>query len=120
MLCHNAQGEAIKTRKLGAIGVCAALAMALAPALPAQAAVTSASGSLSCPAGQVVWVYVTQQYSAPVKFYSGTALRYTSGYTYNAVNNYGTSSVNWRVESTGNIQTVSDECQSNYNSPPSD
>lgn len=68
---------------------------------------------------------VTQQYSAQVKFYSGTALRYTSGYTYTAVNNYGTSSVNWRVETTGNLQTVSDECRSNYNlvspeGPPSE
>lgn len=125
MLRHEAQGEAMKTRKLGAIGICAALAMSLAPALPAQAAVTSASGYLSCPVGQVVWVYVTQQYSTQVKFYSGTALRHTSSYTYDAVNNYGTRTVNWRVESTGNIQTVSDECRANFNlvtptAPPSE
>jgi hypothetical protein len=121
----DAQGEALKTRKLGAIGAVAALALAMAPAMPAQAAVTGATGTLSCPAGQVVWVYVTQQYSVPVKFYSGTALRYTSGYTNTAVNNYGTSSVNWRVETTGNLQAVSDECRSNYNlvtpeGPPSE
>ena len=73
--------------------------------MPAQAAVTSASGTLSCPVGHVVRVYVTTQYSAPVTFYSGTPKRYTSGYTYNAVFNYGTRTVNWRVETTGNIQT---------------
>jgi len=115
----------LKTRRLGAIGVVAALALAMAPAMPAQAAVTGANGYLSCPAGQVVWVFVTTQYSAQVKFYSGTALRYTSPYTYSAVNNYGTSSVNWRVETTGNLLTVSDECRANYNlvtptSPPSE
>ncbi|WP_400160650.1 hypothetical protein [Arthrobacter sp. BPSS-3] len=115
----------MKTRKLGAIGVVAALALALAPAMPAQAAVTGANGYLSCPAGQVVHVRVTQQYSAQVKFYSGTALRWTSGYVYDTVNNYGTSSVNWRVETTGNLQTVSDYCAPNYNlvtptDPPSE
>ncbi|MGO4493025.1 hypothetical protein AB4Y86_13195 [Arthrobacter sp. 2YAF22_2] len=113
------QGEALKTRKLGAIGVVAALAMA--PAMPAQAAFTGANGSLSCPAGQVVWVFGTQQYSAQVKVSPGTALRYT----YTAVNNYGTSSVNWRVEATRNLQTVGDKCRSDYNlvspeGPPSE
>jgi hypothetical protein len=97
----------------------------MAPAMPALAAVTGANGSLSCPAGQVVWVFGTQQYRAQVKFYPGTALRYTSGYTSTAVNNYGTSSVNWRVEATGNLQTVSDKCRSDYNlvspeGPPSE
>lgn len=125
MLRHEAQGEAMKTRKIGAIGICAALAMSLAPALPAQAAVTSASGYLSCPVGQVVHVRVTQQYSAQVKFYSGTALRWTSGYVYDTVNNYGTRTINWRVETTGNLQTVSDYCAPNYNlvtptDPPSE
>jgi hypothetical protein len=111
----DAQGEALKTRKLGAIGVVAALALAMAPAMPAQAAVTGANGYLSCPVGQVVWVRVTQEFSTQVKFYSGTALRYTSGYTNTAVNNYGTRTVNWRVETTGNLQTVSDYCSANYN-----
>ena len=57
------------------------------------------------PRGSGRAVYVTTQYSAPVTFYSGTPKRYTSGYTYNAVFNYGTRTVNWRVETTGNIQT---------------
>ncbi|MET4097559.1 hypothetical protein ABIB51_004515 [Arthrobacter sp. UYCu712] len=89
------------------------------------AAVTGANGYFSCPVGQVVWVRVTQEFSTQVKFYSGTALRYTSGYTNSAVNNYGTRTVNWRVETTGNLQTVSDYCSANYNlvtppSPPSE
>lgn len=68
---------------------------------------------------------VTQQYSAQVKFYSGTALRWTSGYVYDTVNNYGTRTINWRVETTGNLQTVSDYCAPNYNlvtptDPPSE
>ena len=30
-----------------------------------------------------------------------------------AAHNYGTTTVNWRVETTGNLQTVSDECGNN-------
>lgn len=85
--------------------------------MPAQAAVTSVSGTLSCPVGKVVWVHVVTQNAAPVVFYSGTAKRYTSPSGYDHVNNYRTSSVNWRVESTGNIQTAEDYCQSNVNRP---
>ena len=89
---------------------------------PAQAAVTGASGYLSCPVGQVVHVTMTQEFFSQVKFYSGTALRHTSTYTNTATNN-GTRTVNWRVETTGNLQTVSDFCAPNYNlvtPPPSE
>lgn len=85
--------------------------------MPAQAATTRASGSPSCPTGQVAWVSLTTQYSAPVLFYSGTALRNTDGGGYNHGFNYGTRTVNWRVESSGNIETVSDWCGSNVNRP---
>lgn len=85
--------------------------------MPAQAAVTGANGYLACPVGKTVWVSVVTQYSSPVTFYSGTAKRYTSGYSYTHVFNYGTSTVNWRVETAGGIQTVSDYCGGNVNSP---
>ncbi|WP_307964765.1 hypothetical protein [Sinomonas sp. ASV322] len=81
--------------------------------MPAQAATTSVSGSLSCPSGQVVWVYVTTEYSAPAAFYSGTARRYTDSGGTTHVLNYGTRTVNWRVESDGNILTASDWCGPN-------
>lgn len=82
-----------------------------------------ASGYLSSPVGQVVHVTMTQESFSQVRFYSGTALRQTSTYTNTAVNNYGTRTVNWRVETTGNLQTVSDFCAPNYNlvtPPPSE
>ncbi|WP_415853805.1 hypothetical protein [Sinomonas sp. G460-2] len=78
-----------------------------------QAATSSVSGSLSCPSGQVVWVYVTTEYSAQATFYSGTARRTTDGGGYTHAYNYGTRTANWRVESDGNILTVSDYCGPN-------
>jgi hypothetical protein len=103
----------MKTRKVGAISFCAALALATMSAVPAQAATSSVNGSLSCPSGQVVWVSLTTEYSALATFYSGTAHRYTDGGGYNHAFNYGTRTVNWRVESGGNILTVSDWCGPN-------
>lgn len=94
------------------------MALVTAPAMPAQAATTSVSGSLSCPTGQVVWVSVTTQYSASASFYSGsTTLRYTDSGGYNHVFNYGIRTANWRVESGGNILTVSDWCTGNATRP---
>lgn len=113
----DAQGEALKTRKVGAICIGAAMALVSASALPAQAATTSVSGSPSCPVGQVVWVSVTTQYSASASFNSGSLLRYTDSGGYNHVLNYGTRTANWRVESGGNIQTVSDWCTGNATRP---
>jgi hypothetical protein len=107
------QGDAMKHRKVGAICISAAMALAVASATPAQAATTSASGSLSCPAGLVVWVSVVTEYSAPVAFYSGSGLRYADSGGYDHSLNYGTRTVNWRVESSGNIKTVSDYCTGN-------
>jgi hypothetical protein len=111
------KGETLKNRKASAIGICAAMALVTATAMSAQAATTSVSGSLSCPVGQVVWVSVTTQNSAKAVFYSGTAVRYTDfgGYTHSF--NYGTRTVNWRVESSGNIDTVSDWCGWNVSRP---
>ena len=103
----------MKTRKVGAIGICAAMALVMAPALPAQASVTSVSGSLSCPSGQVVWVSIHNENWASATFYSGSTPRYTSSGGYDHVFNYGTRTVNWRVDSAGNIQTVSDWCGAN-------
>ncbi|HKU12515.1 MAG TPA: hypothetical protein VJQ61_14965 [Sinomonas sp.] len=103
----------MKTRKVGAICFSAALAWVATSAVPAQAATTSVSGSLSCPSGQVVWVSLTTEYSAPATFYSGTAHRYSDGGGHNHAFNYGTRTVNWRVESVGNILTVSDWCGPN-------
>jgi hypothetical protein len=106
-------GGSIETRKVGAICICAAMALVTASAMPAQAATTSVSGSLGCPVGQVVWVSVTTQYSASVSFYSGSALRYTDSGGYDHVFNYGTRTANWRVESGGNLLTASDWCTGN-------
>ncbi|GAA3309631.1 hypothetical protein GCM10017710_04370 [Arthrobacter ramosus] len=92
------------------------MALVTASAIPAQAAVTSVSGSLSCPAGQVVWVHVVTTYSAPVTFYSGTALRTTDRGGYDHVFNYGTRTVNWKVVSS-DIQTATDYCGSNVTRP---
>jgi hypothetical protein len=103
----------LKTLKAGAICIGAAMAFVTASALPAQAETSSVSGSLSCPAGQVVWVSVTTQYSASATFYSGTASRYTDLGGYNHAFNYGTRTANWRVTSSGNILTVSDWCGGN-------
>jgi hypothetical protein len=89
------------------------IALVTASALLAQAATSSVSGSLSCPAGQVVWVSVTTQYTASATFYSGTASRYTDLGGYNHAFNYGTRTANWRVTSSGNILTVSDWCGGN-------
>jgi len=89
----------------------------MAPATPAQASATSVSGSLSCPYGQVVWVSVTTEYNASATFYYGTTAKYTDSGGYDHVYNYGLRSVNWRVDSTGNIRTVSDWCTGNVNSP---
>ncbi|XAS66667.1 hypothetical protein V3C33_14400 [Micrococcaceae bacterium Sec5.7] len=105
----------MKTRKVGAIGICAAMALVAASALPAQASATSVSGSLSCPVGQVVWVSVVTQYSAQATFFSGTARRYTDFGGFDHSFNYGTRTVNWRVESAGNIRTVTDWCGGNAN-----
>ncbi|GAB2730071.1 hypothetical protein ACX801_24810 [Arthrobacter bambusae] len=93
------------------------MALVTASALPAQADTSSVSGSLSCPTGQVVWVYVSTQYSASALFYSGTALRYTDSGGYDHTFNYGTRTANWRVESGGNILTVSDWCGYNVQQP---
>jgi hypothetical protein len=110
----------MKTRKVGALGICAAMVLVTASTVPAQAAATSVSGSLSCPSGQVVWVSVTTQYYASASFYSGTALRYTHSGGYDHVFNYGTRTVNWRVDSGGNILTVDDWCTGNANLPAYD
>lgn len=85
--------------------------------MPAQAAVTSVSGTLSCPVGQVVHVSVTTRNSAQAYFYSGTALRSKDlgGYTHSF--NYGTRTVNWRVDSSGDIDTAGDWCGGNVNLP---
>lgn len=107
------KGESLKTLKGGAICIGAAMALVTAFALPAQAGTSSVSGSLSCPAGQVVWVSVTTQYSSSATFYSGTASRYTDNGGYSHAFNYGTRTANWRVESGGNILTVSDWCGGN-------
>lgn len=93
------------------------MALLATSALPAQAAVTSVSGSLSCPVGQVVWVSVRTDYSAVAKFYSGPGLRYTDGGGYTHAFNHGTRTVNWRVDSSGNIAAVSDWCGANANRP---
>lgn len=89
------------------------MALLSVPALPAQADATSVSGSLSCPSGQVVWVSVRTDYNATASFYSGTTLRYTDFGGYTHTFNYGTRTVNWRVQSGGNITTVDDWCGSN-------
>lgn len=107
----------MKTRKLGALGVASALMLMAVPALPAQAAVSSVSGSLSCPVGQVVWVSVTTRYSAPAYFYSGSLLRAKDFGGYTHALNYGTRTANWRVESSGDIDTAGDWCGGNVNSP---
>lgn len=113
----DAQGEAMKSGKLGAIGICAALTLAVVPALPAQAAVTTVGGTLSCPVGQVVWVSVTTRNSAIAYFYSGSLLRTKDLGGYNHAYNYGTRTVTWRVDSTGDIATSEDWCGGNANSP---
>lgn len=106
----------MKTRKVGAIGICAAMALVAASAMPAQAAVTSVSGSLSCPVGQVVWVHVVTYSYAQATFYSGTAKRYADTGGYDHVFNYGTRTVNWKVVSS-DIQTATDYCGSNATRP---
>ncbi|TDF99994.1 hypothetical protein E1809_04825 [Arthrobacter terricola] len=85
--------------------------------MPAQAATTTVSGSLSCPVSQAVWVSVTTQNSAQSVFHSGTAVRYTDFGGYTHAYNYGTRTANWRVESSGNIDAVSDRCGWNVNRP---
>ena len=50
-----------------------------------------------------------------MKFYSGITLKYTSSWSTSHVHNYGTTTVNWRVEAPGGIETVSDSCGNNVN-----
>ena len=103
----------MKTRKAGVLGICAAMALVMAPAVPAHAVVTSASGSETCPTGQSVWVRVWTTTTSQVSFYSGITFRYKSSLSDIHIYNYGTRTVNWRVEAPGGIDTVTDYCSHN-------
>jgi hypothetical protein len=74
-------------------------------------AVTSASGSLTCPVGQRLHVAVELNNAAPIQFHLSGSVRYTSPSTYRGYNyDYGVRGEAWRVDTAGGIATVSDYC----------
>lgn len=96
----------------GALAPSAATASSSTTADEAAAArvVTSASGTLVCPAGQRLWVRVTLQSRARVLFQLEGRVNYDSPAALNHINNYGVSGGAWRVDSSGGITEVSDYC----------
>jgi hypothetical protein len=68
---------------------------------PANADVTSVSGSRACPAGQTLRVSVETRSWDPVKFFLGGRLVYTDSPTYDHYYNYGVRSGSWKVEAPG-------------------
>jgi hypothetical protein len=91
----------------------AAVSLILAAGLmsvPAHAATTSVSGSLTCPAGKEVWVSVNLAERKTADYYKGTRLVRTSSAGYDHVHDYNARTVTWTVKSTGGITYQSDYC----------
>ncbi|GAA1860439.1 hypothetical protein GCM10009796_23480 [Microbacterium koreense] len=84
--------------------------LALTGTLPAHAATETASGSKTCPVGQVVYVRADLQNPATMKFRQSGALVYTSPTSLIHYYRYSSRSVSWTIESAGNILTQSDGC----------
>lgn len=78
---------------------------------PAVAATSTVSGSLTCPAGQYVWVTVWTEHARTADFYRNGTFVYRSDSSELHVHNYRVRSVNWKVTSLGNITQQSDYCR---------
>ena len=68
---------------------------------PANADVTSVSGSRACPAGQTLRVTIETRSWDPVKFFLGGRLVYTDAPGYDHYHDYGVRSGAWMAEAPG-------------------
>lgn len=124
-LCHRdseARGKVVFSKKTSAV---AALLISLtlsgiAGASPAVAetssarAVYAASGSITCPAGKYAYVHVYVYTPGTVTFSTSRGRLHSSygtDHTYVYPGNQG-NTLNWRVSSSSNIGTVTDNCTS--------
>lgn len=91
-------------------GVAHASPVAAAPVTPA--AVTSASGSLFCPAGTELYVRTTLAFRGTLKYYNGSRLVHTAegNFHFWTYPNSGGKTTSWRVQANTNIDEVGDGC----------
>lgn len=108
------EGQSMKSRSAvvphSLLVTATALALIFGCTAPANAAVTSAGGSISCAIGQQAYVRVDTTSTGTVTFKQGNTTRYTSTDARTHVWHSGVRTLSWKVTSTVNMGTIYDGC----------